>query len=216
MAERNKPEPPSRLRLVERQESRSPGAPDDSELCRAFMAGDESAFGELIRRHQELVFDIVRRYTMRAEDARDLSQRAFLKAFQAARRALRRLGLRGQVPFRAWLLRIVINLGKNHARQERRWQRAPVELLDSASTNAPSVLDALVRSERQSLARTAVLQLPKGQREVLTLRIDGELAFAEIAQILGISENNAKVHFHHAVKRLKAIMADRNKGDQIP
>lgn len=211
MAERNRPSPPpSRLRLVEGAGE----APNDTELCRAFMAGDESAFGELIRRHQDLVLDMVRRYTARVEDARDLSQRAFLKAFQAARRALRRLGMKGQVPFRAWLLRIVINLGKNHVRQERRWQRAPVELLDASTTSAPSALDALVRAERERLARTAVLELPKGQREVLTLRIDGELAFAEIAQILGISENNAKVHFHHAVKRLKAIMAERNREEE--
>jgi len=211
MAERNRPAPPpSRLRLVEDAGE----APSDTELCRAFMAGDETAFGELIRRHQDLVLDMVRRYTARVEDARDLSQRAFLKSFQAARRALRRLGMKGQVPFRAWLLRIVINLGKNHARQERRWQRAPVELLDASTANAPSALDALVRAERERLARTAVLELPKGQREVLTLRIDGELAFAEIAQILGISENNAKVHFHHAVKRLKAIMAERNREEE--
>ncbi len=205
MAERLPFQPPSRLRLIED----SADDPNDTELCRAFIAGDESAFGELIRRHQDLVFDIVRRYALRPEDARDLSQRAFLKAFQAARRALRTLGLRGQVPFRAWLLRIVINLGKNHARQERRWQRAPVDLLDASPAHTPSALEALVRSERERLARAAVLELPRGQREVLTLRIDGELAFAEIAQILGISENNAKVHFHHAVKRLKAIMAQQ-------
>jgi RNA polymerase sigma-70 factor (ECF subfamily) len=213
MAERNNPLPPhSQLRLVE--ETGEP--PTDTELCRIFIAGDERAFGELIRRHQDLVLEMVRRYTVRTEDARDLAQRAFLKAFQAARRALRRLGPRRQVPFRAWLLRIVINLGKNHARQERRWQRAPVELLDVSTANGPSALDALVRAERERLARRSVLELPKGQREVLTLRIDGELAFAEIAQILGISENNAKVHFHHAVKRLKAMMAERNREEETP
>jgi RNA polymerase sigma-70 factor (ECF subfamily) len=194
------------LRLVHRVSADEPG---DTELCRAFIAGDEAAFGELIRRHQDLVFEIVRRYTARADDARDLSQRAFLKAFQAARRALRRLGGSGHIPFRAWLLRIVINLGKNHARQERRWQRAPVDALDSTSAAVPSALDSLERSEREKLTRVAVLQLPRGQREVLTLRIDGELAFAEIAQVLGISENNAKVHFHHAVKRLRALVAEK-------
>jgi RNA polymerase sigma-70 factor (ECF subfamily) len=204
MAE-NRP-PPSRLRLVHRVSS---GEAGDTELCRSFIAGDEAAFGELIRRHQDLVFEIVRRYTVRTDDARDLSQRAFLKAFQAARRTLKRLGGSGHIPFRAWLLRIVINLGKNHARQERRWQRAPLEVLESASAVAPSALDALERSERERLARAAVLQLPRGQREVLTLRIDGELPFAEIAEILGISENNAKVHFHHAVKRLKLLMAEK-------
>src|ERR1700704_4612105 len=105
MAE-NRP-PPSRLRLVHRVSS---GEPADTELCRSFIAGDEAAFGELIRRHQDLVFEIVRRYTVRTDDARDLSQRAFLKAFQAARRTLKRLGGSGHIPFRAWLLRIVINL----------------------------------------------------------------------------------------------------------
>ena len=195
--------PSSRLRLVHDATS---GQPSDTELCRAFMAGDEVAFGELIRRHQDVVFDIVRRYTSRTEDARDLSQRAFLKAFHAARRTLRRLGGSGHIPFRAWLLRIVINLGKNHARQERRWQRAPVDALEKATTVSPSALESLELSERERLARAAVLKLPKGQREVLTLRIDGELPFAEIAEVLGISENNAKVHFHHAVKRLKLLV----------
>jgi RNA polymerase sigma-70 factor, ECF subfamily len=194
-----------RLRLVRRRAADTPG---DTELCRAFIAGDESAFGQLIRRHQDLVFDIVRRYTARVEDARDLSQRSFLKAFQAARRALRRLNRREELPFRAWLLRIAINLGKNHARQERRWQRTSVTVLDSCASPAPSALDALERAQRQQMARSAVLQLPRGQREVLTLRVDGELAFAEIAEILGISENNAKVHFHHAVKRLKALVSE--------
>jgi len=205
MAENRLP-PPGKLRLVHRAPADELG---DTELCRAFLAGDETAFGELIRRHQDLVFEIVRRYAGRADDARDLSQRAFLKAFQAARRALRRLGGSGHVPFRAWLLRIVINLGKNHARQERRWQRAPVEVLDSTSVVTPSALETLERSEREKLARAAVLLLPRGQREVLTLRIDGDLAFAEIAEVLGISENNAKVHFHHAVKRLKALIAEK-------
>ncbi|HEX4803604.1 MAG TPA: sigma-70 family RNA polymerase sigma factor, partial [Myxococcaceae bacterium] len=95
---------------------------------------------------------------------------------------------------------------KNHARQERRWQRAPVEALDKATAGVPSVLETLEVSERERLARVAVLKLPKGQREVLTLRIDAELPFAEIAEVLGISENNAKVHFHHAVKRLKLLI----------
>lgn len=191
-----------RLRLV-RRVAHSSG---DTELCRAFMAGDDTAFGELIRRHQDLVFEIVRRYAGRVEDARDLSQRAFLRAFQAARRALRRLDGRGEIPFRAWLLRIAINLGKNHARQERRWQRTSIKALDGCPSPALSAFDALDRAQRQCLARSAVLYLPRGQREVLTLRIDGELPFAEIAEILGISENNAKVHFHHAVKKLKVLV----------
>jgi RNA polymerase sigma-70 factor (ECF subfamily) len=64
----------------------------------------------------------VRRYARDPDEARDLAQRAFLRAFQAARRA-RWLG-GGPAPFRAWLFRIAVNLGRNHVRDAVRWRRA--------------------------------------------------------------------------------------------
>lgn len=182
----------------------------DDALCRAFLAGSEAPFGELVRRHQALVYALVRRYAQRPEDARDLTQRAFLRAFEAARRALPRLSKAGEIPFKAWLARIAINLGKNHLRQATRWRPAPVAALESAPEPGPSAADALDRAEREKRTRAAVLELPRRQREVLTLRIDGGLAFAEIAQALGITANAAKVHFHHAVQRLKARMANED------
>ena len=60
-----------------------------------------------------------------------------------------------------------------------------------------------MHEQNRALTRRAVLRLPRRQREVLTLRIDGGLPFAEVAGTLGISEGNAKTHFHYAVKRLK-------------
>src|SRR5262249_16215745 len=133
-------------------------------------------------------------------------QRSFLKAFQAARRALPRLGDRQPVPFQAWLFRIAVNLGKNHARQERRWRRAPVAAIDSERRLGPTALETLERAEGAKWARAAVLELPRRQREVLTLRIDAELSFAEIADVLGITENNAKLHFHYPLKLFKTIL----------
>jgi len=65
---------------------------------------------------------------------------------------------------------------------------------------------ALERAERERLVRASVLSLPRRQREVLTLRIDAELPFREIAEMLGITENNAKVHFHYAVRRLREVV----------
>jgi RNA polymerase sigma-70 factor (ECF subfamily) len=183
------------------------GTPTDADLCAAFAQGDEAAFGTLVKRHQDLVYAVVRRYAGSADDARELAQRAFIKAFQALRRPLVRLRHGHDFPFRAWVLRIAINAGKNHVRQSRRWRSAPLTLVDEARAAEPSPLEALERSERERLAREAVVQLPKRQREVLTLRVDGGLPFAEIAQTLGITENNAKVHFHHAAKRLRALVA---------
>jgi RNA polymerase sigma-70 factor (ECF subfamily) len=61
----------------------------------------------------------------------------------------------------------------------------------------------LERAERERAVRAAVLNLPQRQREVLTLRVDAELSFREIAGVLGITEGNARVHFHHAARRLR-------------
>lgn len=189
---------PQPLRLV-------PAVPaTDGALCRAFLAGDAEAFGELIGRHQAVVLKLVRRYAATPEEARDLTQRAFLQAFEAARRTLPRLvSTEGEVPFKAWLLRIATNLGKNQARDVARWARAPLEVLEAGRAPPPSAQEGLERAEAAALTRRAVLALPRRQREVFTLRVDAELPFAEIAQALGITEGNAKSHFHHAVKRLR-------------
>src|SRR5260370_11064272 len=197
----------ARLRMVGKLPAQKTAS--DHKLCCAFLQGDPSAFGELAGRQEQRVYSIVRRYTVAREDAHDLAQRSLLKAFKAARRTLGRFGDKKEVPFFAWLLRIAINLGKNHARQERRWRRAPLSFLEGESPAAPSALESLIRAEAASLARESVLELPRRQREVWTLRIDAELSFAEVAATLGINENSAQVHFHYALKRLRLTLAEQ-------
>ena len=191
--------PRATLRLVQA------GPRTDSALCEDFLGGDAGAFGELVRRHQDVVFRLLRRYTRTADDARDLSQRAFLQAFEAARRALPRLQKRTvEIPFKPWLLRIAVNLAKNHARNASMWPAAPVEAIDSSGrSDAAPPLELLLQLQREALTRKAVLMLPRRQREVLTLRVDGGLNFSDVGVTLGISEGNAKTHFHNAVKRLR-------------
>lgn len=184
--------------------------PTDGALVRAFVQGDDAAFGTLVARHQDTVLKVVRRYARSNDDARDLVQRAFLQALEAARRARVRTG---EVPFRAWLLRIAINLGKNHVRDGARWLMAPLEAAPSDPSGARPD-DALERAQAEALTRAAVLELPRRQREVFTLRIDGGLPFADIAEALGTSEGNAKAHFHHAVKRLRDEV--RQKMERTP
>jgi RNA polymerase sigma-70 factor (ECF subfamily) len=188
----------------------SSGEPTEEDLLRAFSAGDSSAFGILIKRHQETVFRVVRRYARSPEDARDLTQRAFLQAFEAAERALPKLE-GDTVPFKAWVLRIAVNLGKNHVRDTARWATAPVALVDRQPATAVPPQEALEKAEEAALTRRAVLELPNRQREVFTLRIDAGLPFAEVAATLGITEGNAKAHFHHALKRLKEEVAKLSK-----
>ncbi len=183
-------------------------APADEVLCRAFLDGDEAAFGTLVERYRTLVFSLVRRFAARPEDAADLVQQAFLRALEASGRVFSRWRLTSPTPFRAWLIRIALNLAKNHARQGQRWRPAVLaEVEDTVTDPHESPQEVLERQERERRLHAAVLALPRRQREVLTLRVDADLPFRDIAETLGITENNAKVQFHHAVKRLKAEVA---------
>lgn len=182
--------------------------PTDEELCRAFLDGDEAAFGTLVERYRTLVISLVRRFAPRPEDAADLAQQAFLRALEASGRVFSRWRLTSPTPFRSWLVRIALNLAKNHARQGHRWRPALLtEAEDAAADSQETPQESLERKERERGLRAAVLALPGRQREVLTLRVDAGLPFRDIAETLGITENNAKVQFHHAVKRLKAAVA---------
>jgi RNA polymerase sigma-70 factor (ECF subfamily) len=168
---------------------------EDAELLQAFRTGDVRAFEELVRRYQRPVLAIARRFARDNDDAEDLAQRAFINASQRA-------GSWRGGSFKSWLFRIVVNLAKNHLRDTARFDRA-----EDSSSEHPAVeamAEQRIESAQQSRAlREAVARLPRRQREVLLLRIDGDLPFAEIAQTLGITEVNAKVNFHHAVQKLK-------------
>jgi RNA polymerase sigma-70 factor, ECF subfamily len=186
------------------------GTASDEALLVDFFAGSARAFGELVGRHQRLVQALVRRYVARPEDTADLSQAAFLRAFAAARRSFAKQGASAQQPglFRAWLVRIAVNVGKNHARDASRWRFESADLLAEAPAPGQDAVSLLERAEQRKRVRTALGCLSTRQREVVTLRVDSGLPFKEVAQVLSITENNAKVHFHHAVKRLKAAMEE--------
>ncbi len=179
------------------------GARTDEALVRAHLEGDRAAFAELVGRHQRLVLALVRRYARSPDDAADLVQQSFLRAFAAAGRVFPRMRLGEQGAFRAWLLRVAVNVGKNHARDARRWRLEPVESVDLPAVEGAGVTERLEAEQRRRMVRAALDGLSRRQREVFALRVDGELPFAEVARVLGITENNAKVHFHHAVRRLR-------------
>ena len=177
-------------------------APTDEVLVRAHLEGDGTAFGLLVHRHERLVLALVRRYARTPEEAADLVQQSFLRAFAAAGRVLPRMRLGEPGAFRAWLLRLSVNVGKNHARDGRRWRLEPVETMELPAESS-GVTERIEAEQRKRMVRAALDGLSRRQREVFGLRVDGELPFAEVARVLGITENNAKVHFHHAVRRLR-------------
>jgi RNA polymerase sigma-70 factor, ECF subfamily len=171
----------------------------DAELLEAFRRGDVKAFEELVRRYQRAVLGIARRFARDEDDAEDLAQRAFINASERAG------GWRGG-SFKSWLFRIVVNLAKNHLRDIARFDRGEEAHEREAAPAEADAQERLERAERHRMLRETIARLPPRQREVLLLRIDGDLPFAEIAATLGITEGNAKVNFHHAVRKLKELV----------
>jgi RNA polymerase sigma-70 factor (ECF subfamily) len=186
---------PGRLRLVAASDA------TDGVLVLRYLEGDASAFGELVRRHQDVAWKVARRYAASPDDARDLVQRAVLKAFEAAQRTA--LGGRGDFHFRAWLLRIVVNLGKNQVRDARRWPSAPAEAVEAFRAPGADPQRALEDAEARRLVQAAVDALPERQRAVFALRVDAGLSFAEVGEALDITEGNARTQFHEALKKLR-------------
>ncbi len=171
-------------------------------------AGDPVAFAAIVREHQRpLFFHCLRMVRRDDELARDLVQRVFLQAWA------KRTSLRDEASLRTWLLRIATNLTLNELRRAHRHREvvpAPGpggEQIELGSTDAVSFEQLETTRQRERLAE-AVQTLPPRQRAVVLLRLYEELSFAEIADVLETTENNAKVHFHHATTSIKRRLAE--------
>ena len=164
-------------------------------------SGDREAFGALVLELQKPLYFAVFRLTGNPQDARDIVQRAFLKAWERLEE------LESPQKFRSWLFTIALNMARNHRRDTGRRRTEPIEerTLVSPAT-APETIDA---GKRRKMLRAAMEALPPKQREVVSLRIDAELTFRQIGEAVGCSEASARVNFHHGMKRLREQIGTR-------
>lgn len=174
-----------------------PAARPDSALIAAWLQGDEASLDQLIRRYQKPIYRLILRTTGDAVAAEDLAQRAFLKAIDRLPRLTR------PQAFQAWLFRIALNLARNSARNRRRWRMTSTDAAPPQVSSSPSAQEALEHAQDRARMHAAIEKLPRMQREVVRLRLQAELPFRDIAQILDTSEQSAKVSYHHAVRTLR-------------
>ena len=173
----------------------------DLAFVERFKAGERRAFDEIVRRYQRPIYYLAMRYLKNDADAADIAQKTFVRAYKAVD------SFQGKSAFRTWLYRIAINLSLNHIRDNKR-ERA-TDISDDALSQSAVGMRRIVEGERSSALREAIEELPPKQRLVLELRVYDELTFKEVAELASCTENAAKVNFHHAVKRLRSLMADR-------
>lgn len=193
-----------------------PAAPYASEalLLEALKRGEESAYEVMVITHGGRMLAVAKRMLGNEEDARDALQEAFVQAFRGLAR------FAGQAQLGTWLHRIVVNAALMRMRSRRsRPEESIEELLPRFDedghavqtyedwTDSPHRL--LENRQVRALVRESIERLPETHRTVLVLRDIEELSTAEVAEILGISENAVKIRLHRARQALREVLDPR-------
>ncbi len=180
----------------------------DLEIVRRVQAGDVAAFDRIVEKYRERVFGIVYHMTSNREDAADLAQESFIKAFQS----IHRFG--GQASFFTWLYRIAVNTTSSHLRKSRLRSFFSLEQIDLDAPLSREVVEALTDKtdgerdayvrELQEKLNDAMQKLSIPHRTVVTLfEIEG-LSHQEIADVMACSIGTVRSRLHYAKQLLQA------------
>lgn len=173
---------------------------EDGELVRRAQGGDRRAFGRLVERHQERVLATLGKMTGDPDLALDLTQDAFVRAWQKIGDFERRS------KFSTWLYRIAVRLAYDAL--DRRKRVVDVDLERGVADPDPGPDARVEAADTAGILRRKIEELPRLQRAVVTLRAWDDLPYREIAEILETTENSARVSFHYAIKRLRDGMTE--------
>lgn len=177
----------------------SPGT-DDASLVAASVAGDRAAFDVIVERHRRAVYQVCYRFVSNHEDASDLSQEAFVRAWRGLK------NFNGRSALSTWLYRIAVNVCLNRV-SAKRPVTEPIESGEAfEDTRTEDARATLMREERAMAVRAAIAGLPKKQRATLILRTYHDLSHQQIADVLGSSVGAAKANLFHALANLKKIL----------
>jgi RNA polymerase sigma-70 factor (ECF subfamily) len=180
------------------------GVEEERELVRLAQSGKESAFEELVRRHQQRVFALVSGILRRQEDVEDIAQQVFLKVYLSLRKFDQRAA------FSTWLYKITVNecwdyLRKKKVRPlvyESDLSQEQVSRLDGIVSAEHVVLGPSDRAEVRQLLDRMLEKLPEQDRQLLVLKEIEGFSVQELAEILGLNVNTVKVRLFRARGRI--------------
>jgi RNA polymerase sigma factor (sigma-70 family) len=202
------PTPPAPTAAV----SPAPEGPDDRTLVARAKAGDDDSYEELVRRYQQRIYGLCYHLTSNHEDASDLTQEAFVKAWKALQ------SFKGDSSFYTWVYRIAYNNVLNHLKQRR--NRTPHLSLDDLDFNAehtPELVELISHitprrdvslAELQKRLNEAMLKLSDEHRAVVTLHDIQGLPHDEIATIMHCNPGTVRSRLFYARQQLQGLLAD--------
>ncbi len=176
----------------------------DEELVAGAQAGDLDCFNQLVSRWERPIFALAYRTIGREEEARDVTQEAFLRAYRGLR------AFKGEAKFSSWLYRITLNLCRDWIRRERRAPIVavpegtdPIDLADAQMMPSESVEDLVARREMSKAVARAMAELPEEQRTTILLKEFHGLTFQEIADMLGCPLSTVKTRLYQGLSVLR-------------
>jgi RNA polymerase sigma factor RpoE len=185
--------------------------PDDLELVRRVQGGDLPAYDELVRRYQERIYATLYHMTSNHEDANDLAQESFIKAFQAIR------SFKGDSSFFTWLYRIAVNKTINFLKQRRNRGHMSLNDLDLNAEHDPALV-ALISdktprrdlnlTELQEKLNAALLKLSEDHRLVVTLHDIQGLSHEQISKIMDCNVGTVRSRLFYARQQLQGFLSD--------
>ena len=182
----------------------------DEELVARANAGDTESFNQLVTRWERPIYALAYRTLGREEDARDVVQEAFLRAYRGLR------GFKGEAKFSSWLYRITLNLCRDWIRRERRAPVVqvpegvdPVDLADDRVSPQESVEELVARREMSQAVSRAMADLPDEQRQAILLKEYHGLTFQEIADMLDCPLSTVKTRLYQGLSVLRRRLERR-------
>jgi RNA polymerase sigma-70 factor (ECF subfamily) len=177
--------------------------PSDSEIISIVLKGDHNAYALLVERYKSYVFTLTFRFTKNREDAEEVSQDIFVKAYRSL------ADFKGTAKFSTWLYTIVNTTCITFLRKKRLDVRSldderTFEVADSQDSGFKA--NQVEQKSRLNMVNQAIAMLNPDDAEIITLFYKNEQSLEEISQILGVEVNAAKVRLHRARARLKDKM----------
>ena len=182
-------------------------AHSDDGLLEECRKGDSTAFDELVRRYKDRVYNVVYRFLGNREDALDVSQEVFVRAYRGLE------GFRGNARVYTWLYSIAANLARNRLRDSGRMGRNMGTSLEMLNESAPGIADSMahqttprdnaIGDETQALLQRCLGELPEHCRTAFVLRTTEDLSYEEIAEIMGCPVGTVKSRLNQARQTLR-------------
>lgn len=172
----------------------------DHELVKLVKAGELAPYDELVRRHQVKIHDLCYKMLRNYDDARDMAQETFLKAYRKINK------FKGKAKFSTWLYRIAVNNCLNYIKKQRPTEELYEEI---TSTGQDDPVQRFKGKRFRERITAAVARLPEVQKAVFTLRTLEDLSYQEVSDILKKPISTVKVNHHLAVKNLRNYLKGR-------